>query len=110
MKDYTVLWLETAKENYRDIVQILKLTMSAEAAREIFTQLIQDINRLAQFPNSNPLVRHEEFRDQGVRMLISGEYLCFYIVEESVVEIHHIVHRKRDYCKLFTFHPGGKSW
>jgi plasmid stabilization system protein ParE len=108
MKDYTVLWLETAKENYREIVQSLKLKMSAEAARKIFTQLVQDINRLAQFPNSNPLVRHEEFRDQGVRMLISGEYLCFYIVEESVVEIHHIVHRKRDYCKLFTFHPGGK--
>lgn len=108
MKDYTVLWLETAKENYRDIVQSLKLTMSAEAAREIFTRLVQDIDRLAQFPNSNLLVRHEEFRDQCVRMLISGEYLCFYIVEESVVEIHHIVHRKRDYCKLFTFHPGGK--
>jgi plasmid stabilization system protein ParE len=77
MKDYTVSWLETAKENYREIVQSLKLTMSAEAARKIFTQLVQDINRLAQFPNSNPLVRHEEFRDQGVRMLIPGEYLRF---------------------------------
>ena len=44
MKDYTVLWLETAKENYREIVQSLKLTMSAEAARKIFTQLVQDIN------------------------------------------------------------------
>lgn len=81
MKDYTVLWLETAKENYRDIVQILKLTMSAEAAREIFTRLVQDINRLAQFPNSNPLVRHEEFRDQGVRMLIPGEYLRFVTID-----------------------------
>ena len=110
MKDYTVLWLETAKENYRDIVQSMKSTMSAEAARKFFTQLVQDINQLAQCPNSNPLVRHEEFRDQGVRMLISGEYLCFYIVEESVVEIHHIVHRKRDYGKLFTFHPGGKRF
>ena len=110
MKDYTVVWLETAKENYIDIVQSMKLTMSADAARKIFTQLVQDINQLAQFPNSNPLVRHEEFRDQGVRMLISGEYLCFYIVEESVVEIHHIVHRKRDYCKLFIFHPGGKRF
>lgn len=110
MKDYTVVWLETAKENYIDIVQSMKLTMSADAARKIFTQLVQDINQLAQFPNSNPLVRHEEFRDQGVRMLISGEFLCFYIVEESVVEIHHIVHRKRDYCKLFTFHPGGKRF
>ena len=77
MKDYMVLWLETAKENYRDIVQSLKLTMSAEAAREIFTQLVQDVDRLAQFPNSNLLVRHEEFRDQGVRMLIPGEYLRF---------------------------------
>ena len=77
MKDYTVLWLETAKENYRDIAQSLKLTMSAEAARKIFTRLVQDIDRLAQFPNSNPLVRHEEFRDQGVRMLIPGEYLRF---------------------------------
>lgn len=108
MKEYTVVWLEMAKENYRDIVQNLKSTMTAEAARKIFIKLVEDINQLAKFPNSNPLVRYEEYREQGVRMMISGKYLCFYIVEDSTVEVHHIVYEKRDYCKLFTFRPGDK--
>ena len=108
MKEYTVIWLETAKENYRDIVRYLKSVMEAEAARNIFTKLVNDINQLEEFPLAKPFVPYEEYKELGVRMLISGSYLCFFIVEETTVEIYHIVRKSRDYCKLFVFHAGGK--
>jgi plasmid stabilization system protein ParE len=104
MKKYTVIWLKPAKENFRDIVRYLKSVMEAEAARKIFTKLVNDINQLEEFPQANPFVRYEEYKEQGVRMLISGSYLCFYMVEGNIVEIYHIVHKSRDYCKLFVFH------
>jgi plasmid stabilization system protein ParE len=109
MKEYTVIWLEPAKENYKDIVRYLKSAIEAEAARKIFTKLVNDINQLGEFPLAKSLVPYEEYREQGVRMLISGSYLCFYIASGTTVEIYHIVHKSRDYCKLFVFHAGGKK-
>lgn len=109
MKKYTVLWLETAKENFIDIVQYLKSVMTSEAARKVYNNLINDINQLEEFPYAHPFVQYEEYRKQGVRILITGKYSCFYRIEGTSVEIHHIVHQSQDYNKLFFFKSGGSK-
>jgi plasmid stabilization system protein ParE len=49
------------------------------------------------------IARDTKIAEQGYRVLIINPYLVFYIVvtEERIVEIHRVLHEKRDYQNLF---------
>lgn len=38
--------------------------------------------------------------EQGFRILICGNYLCFYKISDIIVEAYHIVGERRDYSNL----------
>jgi hypothetical protein len=44
--------------------------------------------------------KYKELEDEGFRVLVCGNYLCFYKVEFDVIEIYHIADGRRDYPKL----------
>jgi plasmid stabilization system protein ParE len=49
------------------------------------------------------IARDTKIAEQGYRVLIINPYLVFYIVvtEERIIEIHRVLHEKRDYQSLF---------
>jgi len=52
------------------------------------------------FPECSAIPKDERLQKQGYRMLIIGNYLVFYVIEEGVVEIRRIIHGSRKYSFL----------
>ncbi len=60
------------------------------------------INRLQEFPNSGSIPRYSILRKQGYRVVIVGNHLIFYKVDdqEKEVVIYAIVDGRREYKNL----------
>jgi toxin ParE1/3/4 len=89
----------TAEAEY-DLEQIT--TYIAEQSIEIALNFVQELREkcesLADAPRGYPLVpRHEHL---GIRRRPFGNYLIFYRVGTSAIEVVHILHSARDYERL----------
>jgi len=49
-------------------------------------------------PHAYPIVEHR--RNDGIRRRVYGNYLIFYRVTDSAVEIVHVLHGARDYASI----------
>ena len=58
-------------------------------------ELVQRCERLTDFPYRFPLLRRYEHT--GIRRLRHGEYLIFYRVSETQIDILHVIHGAQDY-------------
>jgi toxin ParE1/3/4 len=92
----------------------LRFTQSAEAdleaiadwiakdnpqrAHSFVYELRQSCYIIADAPEAWPLV--ERYRAQGVRRKLHGNYLIFYVWDESFTTVIHILHGARDYEDL----------
>ena len=81
----------------RDLDEIFDYIAVDNPARALtFTdELVDRCNELADFPKAYPLV--PRYENQGFRRRVYGNYLIFYRVQQSGVEVMRIVHGARDY-------------
>lgn len=75
--------------------------VGVSSARNITDNILSSLERLEQYPLSCPYTPDEELRLQEYRMLICGNYVCFYRLIGNTVYVYHIVHGSREYSRLF---------
>ena len=70
------------------------------SARKITNKIYDALDNLKIFPQMGVTCRDKELRKKGYRMLICGNYLCFYRLIENTVFVYHIADGRIDYPKL----------
>lgn len=100
-KTYKLRYLKLAHSDLLDIVSYISDQLYApQAATDLVDKLDKVISRLEQFPFSgHPYANKQKLEDE-YRILVVENYLVFYVVYDSVVEIRRIIYGKRNYQDL----------
>lgn len=100
---YKILRTDKAEDQLRDIIYyIADDSASIDTALGYLDKIEKAINRLQEFPNSGSIPRYSILRKQGYRVVIVGNHLIFYKVDdqEKGVVIYAIVDGRREYKNL----------
>lgn len=96
MGKYKLIIYPTAKQDLLDIVEYVN-TLSGEAAKNLFDEIINKIGTLVDMPERCPLLKSTELRAKGYRTLKVENYMVFFVVKENVVQIRRILYGPRRY-------------
>lgn len=99
MAKYKVELLTEARLQLRDIANYHLMVVGSKLAEKITNRILDEIDKLADFPFMGVTSPSEMVAKAGYRMLVVGDYLCFYNIFEDTVYINHIVHSSTDYIK-----------
>ncbi len=100
---YKILRTDKAEDQLRDIIYyIADESGDIEFALKYLDKLEEAINQLQEFPNSGSIPRYSILKKQGYRVLIVGNHLVFYKVDEKnkLIVIYAIVDGRREYRNL----------
>ena len=100
---YNILRTDKAEDQLRDIIYYIAADSgSIDIALKYLDKLEEAINRLQEFPNSGSVPRYSILKKQGYRVVIVGNHLVFYKVDESEkqVVIYAIVDGRMEYKNL----------
>lgn len=100
---YSLLFTETAKQNYLDIGRyIANESKNIDIAIKFIQKLQKETERLKNYPNSGILPKDRFLLSVGYRFLIYGDYLTFYKTDEveKKVIIYAVINGKRNYSKF----------
>lgn len=92
-----VVLLSEARFQLRDIAMIHKAQVDPNAARKITNRILTSLERLEEFPEMGVIPHSEMLEKAGYRMLIVGDYLCFYSREGDTIFVNQILHGSVDY-------------
>lgn len=97
--DYVLL--ESAQEEYRDIVDYLLAVSDGPSAARSFSDGFESLMRdVCDNPFGRRLSRIPEVAALGYRSAIMGRYVVLYSFREGRVLVAHIFHQRRDYARL----------
>lgn len=99
MEKYNIKIFSAAKKDLMDIVEYIN-TLSREAAIKQYDGIIQKISTLTQMPERCSMVKDNNLKLKGYRVLIVDNYLVFFVVKSSTVQIRRILYARRDYSWL----------
>ncbi len=99
MEQYDVRIFPTAQQDLLDVIDYLN-TLSKDAALRYYDRLVSEIASLSTMPERCPRPRDLALAAKGYRYLVVGNYLVFYVVVGSVVQIRRILYARRDYKQL----------
>lgn len=95
-----------AQNDLKSIAAYHKMRVGPVSAQKVTSKLLDKIDLLKDFPDLGAYVPSERIAKAGFRMLLAGDYLCFYTQKEGKVIVHHIVHGSTNYIKrLFPENP-----
>ena len=92
--------LSTAQRELEEIAYIHLETVGPKSARKITDRIYSSLDKLETFPEPGIVCRDRQLAAAGYRMLICGNYLCFYRLIGNVVFVYHIVDGRSDYPKM----------
>jgi len=70
------------------------------AAEKTVTRIMDDIDRLADFPEMGTMLRNVTHMVTDYRYIVSGNYMAFYRFYDSTVYIVRILYGRRDYMRV----------
>ena len=97
--DFKVKLSQQAVNDIDDIISYISHELySPQAAERFFNKINQKISLLGKNPFIYPLYHDEDLSKKGLRFVIVGNYLMFYIIDEenTVVHIARIVYGGRN--------------
>ena len=94
LKPYKIKMLPLAKIDLTEIVDYLS-DFSESVATKQYDKIIEKINDLKQFPFKCVEYKASNLHYKYRRMVVDN-YLVFYVVFNEHIEIHRIIHTKRD--------------
>ncbi len=100
---YHVLMTETAIADFKKIaLNLLDVSKDAATAVRFVRELQEEVERLADFPQSGALPNDRNLVCQGYRFLEHKEYLIFYTYENGAdtVYVKATFHAKLDYKRV----------
>ncbi|SFE42857.1 toxin ParE1/3/4 [Peptostreptococcaceae bacterium pGA-8] len=95
---YKIIFSENAK---RDLISIVRYIsdelLEPNIAEKLSYRILKATRSLDEFPNRHRLCDYKEWKDKGLRVLPTENYLVFYIPEESsqIVKIYRIIYGTR---------------
>jgi plasmid stabilization system protein ParE len=93
-------YLSIAEKDLTDIFDYIYADSPATAS--VFLDKIDDtVSKLADFPELEKVPNDYRLRRLGYRILIVDNYIVFYVIRGTIVEIRRVLHSKRNYDFLF---------
>ncbi|KKM11354.1 RelE/StbE family addiction module toxin [Clostridiales bacterium PH28_bin88] len=96
MEKYRLLIFPSAEQDLQDIVDYIN-ELSPDAALKLYDEIVDGIGSLAQMPLRCPLLKSPVLRAKGYRVLVVHNYLVFYVMNDTTVEIRRILYGRRQY-------------
>lgn len=96
MEKYRLLIFPSAEQDLQDIVDYIN-ELSPDAALKLYDDIVDGIGSLAQMPLRCPLLKSPVLRAKGYRVLVVHNYVVFYVVNDTTVEIRRILYGRRQY-------------
>lgn len=91
---YRIVMLPLAVQDLEDITDYLSQFYASTAIKQ-YDRIIEKINDIPPFPNKYEEYGKGQYHNAYHRMVVD-DYLVFYVVLDDVIEIHRILHGKRD--------------
>lgn len=98
-KKYEVHYLPAAQQDLIDILNYIKQD-NPTAALKLIHEIDGVISKLEDFPNMGVTPKDLRLKSLNYKMLVIDNYLVFYAIKGSIIEIRRIVHGKRKYSFL----------
>jgi toxin ParE1/3/4 len=95
-RKFEIEYLPIAQQDLMDILDYIKQDNPGAASKFIDT-IDAAIAKLANFPLMGPVPNDPRLQSLGYRVLVSGDYLVFYVVKAETVQVRRVVHGKRRY-------------
>lgn len=99
MVSNTYKFTETAKIDLDNILHYVSIKLfNFEATKQLFEKVVETIDNICAFPESNPVINNEYLNRQDIRKAIINNYIMYYIFQKDVsnVLILRIVYGKRN--------------
>ena len=103
MVKYRVDVAEPAEEDLRDILRYISSQLSAPiTAMKMMDTIEEAFTKLADMPDSYPLVRDDRLASMGYRRLEVKNYTAFFTIneKEKIVDVERILYARRDWANL----------
>jgi len=97
--EYSVRLLRIAEDDLTEIVSYIAADRPL-AAEALVAKIEKNLALLSKHPYMGRIPKEEDLASLGYRYLVIDRYLVFYIVEESTVLVHRILHGARDYLRF----------
>jgi plasmid stabilization system protein ParE len=101
-KKYKLELLTPAQCELEGIARVHLELSGPLSARKITDRIYTALEKLRTHPNMGIVCRDKQLAMAGYRMLICGNYLCFYRQIGVIVFVCHIVDGRADYPKLLS--------
>ena len=98
-KKYRIKYLPVAQRDLVEIIDYIKID-SPDSAVNFLDRFDRAVVKLETFPLLDISPRDNRLQSLGYRILVIGNYLVFYVVKNSIVEIRKILHGIRRYSFL----------
>ncbi|HUW63727.1 MAG TPA: type II toxin-antitoxin system RelE/ParE family toxin [Spirochaetia bacterium] len=103
MKTFRVLMTQSAAQDLKDISSYIAYDLKEPLVAKRFVKEIKtSVMSLAELPLRHNLVSDENLATQGLRKIMVGNYIIFYIVSEmdETVSVVRILYGRRDWIHL----------
>lgn len=94
-----VHYLPAAQQDLIDILNYIKQD-NPTAALKLIHEIDGVISKLEDFPNMGVTPKDLRLKSLNYKMLVIDNFLVFYAIKGSIIEIRRIVHGKRKYSFL----------
>jgi len=101
-KQYKLELLAPAQRELEEIARVHLELVGPLSARKITDRIYDALEKLEIYPNLGIICRDKQLASAGYRMLICGNYLCFYRQIGTMVFVYHIVDGRTDYPRLLS--------
>jgi len=99
MEKYNVKLSPAAQRDFMGVAEHLDAQPPDEAHQQ-FEQILSETEILKSSPATCPYARDLQLRLRGYRILTIGDYMFFFVIYGSTVEIRRILYAKRRYERL----------
>ena len=99
MEKYNVIIYPAAERDLNDIICYLN-TLSPETAVRYYDFLVEKIESLSQMPMRFPTPKNIVLAAKGYRCLIVKNYIVFYVISGTMIQIRRILFNRRNYEDL----------
>lgn len=96
VKPWRIEYLTVAQQDLIEIFEYIR-TDNPAAAREFVDLIDARIGQLALFPRLGTVPKDGRLRALGYRVLVIGQFLVFYVINGTSIEIRRVLHGHRKY-------------
>ena len=98
-KEYRIKISKAASRDLENIGNDLRRYYE-NTATNMYDEFVTKVSNLKLFPFMYPLAKDKRLSKKGYRILVVGNYLVFYTVDNTIVSIRRIIHGKQNYLTL----------